>query len=236
MIGYKKINVFQAVCVFISLIFWFGIFLLLRPIEKNVIQIQQKQNTRIIAHGSYVNLSVPFTSQAPERNWDEPWQDACEEAALLMLDAYEKKYGLSHLFAKDEILKMIAWEDGKKFGQSISIEQIKQIAKEYLLLKGDAKIIENPSVEKLKSLIDSGRPIIAVADGKMLPNPHFRSGGPAYHALIIRGYTNDSFITNDPGTQFGENFLYKYNDLMNAIHDWNNGDVKNGKKAVLVID
>ena len=35
-----------------------------------------------------MNLSVPFTSQAPEQNWDEPWQDACEEAAVLMLDAY----------------------------------------------------------------------------------------------------------------------------------------------------
>mgnify|MGYP001618174552 FL=1 len=70
----------------------------------------------------------------------------------------------------------------------------------------------------------------------MLPNPHFRNGGPEYHTLVIRGYTEDSFITNDPGTQFGENFLYKYSDLMNSIHDWNEGDVKNGKRLVLVID
>ena len=40
-------------------------------------------------------ISVPFTSQAPEKNWEQPWQDACEEAAVLMLDAYYKNYNLS---------------------------------------------------------------------------------------------------------------------------------------------
>ena len=78
--------------------------------------------------------------------------------------------------------------------------------------------------------------MLVVADGKVLPNPHFRDGGPEYHALIIRGYTNKTFITNDPGTQFGENFEYKYNDLLNAIHDWNGGDVKNGRRVVLVVE
>jgi len=46
----------------------------------------------------------------------------------------------------------------------------------------------------------------------------------------------DKFITNDPGTKRGENFAYKYQDLMNAIHDWNNGDVKNGRPVVLVVE
>jgi hypothetical protein len=78
--------------------------------------------------------------------------------------------------------------------------------------------------------------VYVVADGKVLPNPHFRNGGPVYHALIIRGYTEDSFITNDPGTQFGKNFVYKYHELMNAIHDWNDGDVPNGRSAVLVVE
>src|SRR3989338_9267279 len=35
-----------------------------------------------------VNLAVPFTSQAPEKDWSQPWQAACGEAAGLMLDAY----------------------------------------------------------------------------------------------------------------------------------------------------
>ena len=75
-----------------------------------------------------------------------------------------------------------------------------------------------------------------VADGKALPNPYFRNGGPVYHALIIRGYTADAFITNDPGTRSGENFLYAYDTLLHAIHDWNHGNVKDGKRVVLVVD
>src|SRR5690606_41290644 len=33
-------------------------------------------------------LDVPFTSQAPEGNWKQPWQDACEETSILMVDRF----------------------------------------------------------------------------------------------------------------------------------------------------
>lgn len=180
-----------------------------------------------------INLAVPFTSQAPEKNWDEPWQDACEEAAVLMLDAYYKDYKLSTLFSKDEILKMVNWEENVNgWGRSIEIEKIQSLIQYYS--KRSAHLIENPTVEQIKQYLAAGTPVYVVADGKLLPNPHFQNGGPAYHALIIRGYTEDSFITNDPGTQFGENYMYKYNDLMKSIRDWNMGDVKNGRRVVLV--
>ena len=192
-----------------------------------------------------INLDVPFTSQAPEKNWGQPWQDGCEEAALLMLDAYYKKYNLSPLFARDEIIKMVEWEQTRNFGRSVEIQEIQEIFSDYFVgsLKHEsiktlkqAKVIENPTVEQIKQYVAGGNPVLVVADGKVLPNPHFRNGGPVYHALIIRGYDEDEFITNDPGTQFGRNFRYKYNDLMNAIHEWNGGDVKNGRKVILVIE
>ena len=54
--------------------------------------------------------------------------------------------------------------------------------------------------------------------------------------LVIKGYTKDGrFITNDPGTRRGANYLYDPNIVLNAIHYWNGGDVKNGKKAVIVV-
>lgn len=183
-----------------------------------------------------INLAVPFTSQAPEENWELPWQEACEEAVALMMDAYYKNYNLSPLFARDEIIKMVEWETKQGWGVSIEISKIKDLMVNYLSSKYKVKIIEDPTVEMIKKYISNGQPVLVVADGKVLPNPHFRSGGPVYHALIIRGFTKDSFITNDPGTKFGENFMYKYSDLLNAVHDWNNGDVKNGKSVVLVIE
>ena len=189
-----------------------------------------------------LNLSVPFTSQAPEKKWVQPWEDACEEAAVLMLDAYYKGYNLSPLFAKDEMLKMVKWQDAKGWGYSITLERVKELLTWYSGKRignqahSHVRIVENPTVDDIKQFIAKRVPVYVVAYGKALPNPHFRDGGPNYHALIIRGYTEDKFITNDPGTQFGQNFTYKYDVLMNAIHDWNGGDVKHGPKAVLVIE
>jgi hypothetical protein len=195
-------------------------------------QIEQKALAEI---PKSINLKVPFTSQAPEKNWDQPWQDACEEAAVLMLDAYYKKYNLSPLFAKDEILKSVKWQEEQGWGTSIEIEKIKQLAEEFQISNFRFRIAVNPTIEDIKSFVASGNPVLVVADGHALPNPFFSGDGPDYHALIIRGYTEDSFITNDPGTYRGENFVYKYESLMGAIHDWNNGDVENGKRVVLVL-
>ncbi len=181
-----------------------------------------------------INLPVPFTSQAPEKNWDQPWQDACEEAAVLMLDAYYKDYTLSPLFTKDEITKMVEWEEDQGWGTSIEMLKVKKLV-EYYLHK-NVSIVSKPTIERIKRYVDSGQPVLVVAYGKDLPNPNFRNGGPEYHALIIRGYTDEKFITNDPGTQFGKNFSYLYDDLLNAIHDWNGGDVENGEKVVLVVE
>ncbi len=187
-----------------------------------------------------LNLDVPFVPQAPEKNWDQPWQDACEEAAILMMDAYYKDYKVSVLRAKEDILKMVAWQESvdRNWGRSIEMEKIQKIFTDYLTGYTASKlhVIENPTIDQIKKYIANGQPVYVVADGKILPNPHFQNGGPEYHALVIRGYTKDSFITNDPGTQFGQNFKYKYNDLMNAIHDWNGGDVIGGRRVVLVIE
>ena len=37
-----------------------------------------------------INIAVPFTSQAPYAIWDPLHDDACEEASLIMLDAFYK--------------------------------------------------------------------------------------------------------------------------------------------------
>ncbi len=185
-----------------------------------------------------INLDVPFVPQAPEKSWEQPWQDACEEAAILMMDAYEHDKTVSLESNKQDILAMVKWEENLGWGLSIELEKIQSIFTQYLKRYTASRlhVIENPTIDQIKKLVAHGQPVYVVAYGKALPNPHFQNGGPEYHALVVRGYTKDSFITNDPGTQFGQNYKYKYNDLMNAIHDWNGGDVLDGRRVVLVID
>ena len=42
-------------------------------------------------------------------------------------------------------------------------------------------------------------------------------------------------ITNDVGTKRGADYQYSYDTLYNGIHDWNDGDVLNGKKAIIIV-
>ncbi len=185
---------------------------------------------------SDVNIEVPYTSQAPERDWAQPWQDACEEASALMLDAYYRNYGLSPLSAKDEIVKLIDWQEKKGWGTSIPIENIKIILQEYFKINRPIRLIANPTVTEIKKLVAAGKPVLAVVDGRLLKNPYYSGVGPVYHALIIRGYTNDVFITNDPGVNRGKNFPFPIEVLMNALHDWNDGDVTHGMPMILVVE
>jgi hypothetical protein len=97
-------------------------------------------------------------------------------------------------------------------------------------------VLKNPTVDQLKSALDGGALIIIPAAGQQLGNPYFQQPGPKYHMLMIRGYTVDGHaITNDPGTRRGEAYVYKWETLLNAVHDWNGGDVENGENTVAII-
>src|SRR3990167_747254 len=47
-----------------------------------------KPTTSVVVSAKEVNLDIPFTSQAPHLNWDQPYQDFCEEASILMAVQY----------------------------------------------------------------------------------------------------------------------------------------------------
>lgn len=190
----------------------------------------------LVLQAGDINLNVPYTSQAPERNWADPWQNACEEAAVLMIDAYVRGYGLSPLSAKDELLRMVQWEENQNMFISLNAVEVKKIFTDYLHYKKAVKVITNPTVEQIKQLLNEGKPVLALAHGKTLGNKYYSNGGPDYHALVIRGYTNDSFITNDPGVNRGVNFIFPIENIMKSLRDWNDGDVKNGTPVIIVVE
>lgn len=187
-----------------------------------------------------VNLAVPFTVQAPTGDWSQPYQDACEEASVLMVKEYYAKSGtkvINSATATKEILAMVAYQD-KLFGfnrDTTSAETAKFAEGLYGL--GRSEILENPTLEQLKERLNKGQPIIIPVAGQLLKNPFFTPPGPTYHMAVIRGYTkNNQFIVNDPGTKRGNSFLYSFETIMSAIHDWNGGaNILEGKKNVLIL-
>ncbi|MFA5030314.1 MAG: C39 family peptidase [Patescibacteria group bacterium] len=180
-------------------------------------------------------LDVPFTSQAPKANWDQPYQDACEEASALTVDFYYKDKTFTPDVADQEILKFVEFEKTYLgFYESTTAAEIARVIRAYLGYTR-VDVIENPTADQIKGFIAAGHPVIVPAQGQQLGNPNFTAPGPVYHMFVIRGYTKDQFITNDVGTRKGENYRYDISTVMNAMHDWNGGDVNNGAKRIIVI-
>lgn len=184
------------------------------------------------------NLDIPFYAQAPDGNWELPWKEACEEASLILAQFYLTDTPLSKSKFKEDILAMTKLEE-QLYGTYIDTS-IAQTAEVYEKFYGTAKtkIIDNPTIAQIKSELSKGHPIVAPFAGKKLGNTNFTNGGPRYHMLVIRGYDEKYFYTNDVGTKLGENFPYSHAVIMDALHDlvpvWQ-GDIATGKKRILVL-
>lgn len=179
--------------------------------------------------------NIDFVSQAPHANWKNPYKEACEEASVIMA-----VYGLNgKKLSKDtmntEIINLVAWQNDEfgYFEDTNADETIRMLQEVYMQ---KAYKVENPTINQIKKELADGNLIIALVAGQEIGNPYFRPPGPLYHALVVVGYDNDEFITHDPGTKRGENFKYSYEKIMNALHDWNDGDVYNGVPVVIVVE
>lgn len=184
-------------------------------------------------------LKVPFTPQAPTANWDELHNEACEEASMIMAHAYFSNMTDSVLkpeFVEDEITKLTEWEKNN-FGYYLDInaEETVKVLKEVYGLK--AQVITNFTEEQIKRELYDNKLVFILANGQKLGNPNFRRPGPPYHMLVVRGWDNQGFITNDPGTRKGQNYPYAFETLYNAGGDWDHeihGVDESIKKAIVV--
>ncbi|OGY85413.1 MAG: hypothetical protein A3F54_01840 [Candidatus Kerfeldbacteria bacterium RIFCSPHIGHO2_12_FULL_48_17] len=182
-----------------------------------------------------MNLKVPFTSQAPHANWDLPYQEACEEAAALMIHYFFTDQTFTSDSADEEINSLVDFQNEKYgFYKDTTAEETVRFIKDRWGYEN--VVVEAATVDAIKKSIADGVPVILPAAGRQLHNPYFSGEGPLYHMLVVKGYTKDGqFITNDPGTKRGEDFLYDEDVLLNAVHDWNGGNVGEGAKVMIVV-
>lgn len=187
-------------------------------------------------------IETVFIQQAPEKNWDDPWQESCEEASLLTIDYfYQNIESITIEQNRDDILNMIEFETSQNLPDDINVFQMSLVAQEYLGYQ--TEIIDNPTIDEIKKYLSQDIPIIVPAAGKILyeENKHFNSGGPYYHNIVILGYDDNTqkFTVHDVGTKAGAYFKYSYSLLMESIHDFpvsgNKEDILIGEKKVLVL-
>ena len=182
-----------------------------------------------------INLPVPFTSQAPFENWKEPYKEACEEAVIIMVNYFYQGKELDKFVANSEIISLVNFEkDYFGFYEDSTAEETAQVAREYYGYN-NVRVIYNITIEDIKREVALGHPVIVPTAGRLLGNIYFRQPGPYYHMLVVKGYTETEFITNDPGTKRGHDFHYSYEVLYNAIHDFDPLNIYQARKAMIVI-
>ncbi|MFC1598062.1 C39 family peptidase [Patescibacteria group bacterium] len=179
-------------------------------------------------------LDIPFTPQAPHAEWEMPYQEACEEAAIMMAARYLQGRVIEDEDDADRaILQLVDY--GESIGYPIdttAAETADTLTRFYDL---ETEVIYSFSWDDVKSEVAQGHPVILPAAGRLLENPNYTEPGPLYHMLVVKGFSPEHVITNDPGTKNGLDYKYEYDLLFNAVHDWNGGDVENGAKAMIVV-
>lgn len=170
---------------------------------------------------------VPFTAQAPTANWgDALYQNACEEASILMARAFILGEDITPESALEDI-RLLADRADVLFGSHLD-----ESAQDTASLARDAMpgtyitLIEDAGVDDIMRAVASGNIVLVPLNGKLLGNLHYKPPGPLRHMLVVTGYDPllKEFITNDPGTRFGEGYRYSQDVLFSAMHDWDTGD------------
>lgn len=182
-----------------------------------------------------INLDIPFAPQAPFGNWELPYKEACEEAAMIMAHRFLSNEPITPKIMSEEILKLVDWQISvfKKY-RDTNADEMAQTLKDYFG-HNNVEVRTEFTIDDIKREVAAGHPVILPAAGRLLPNPNFRQPGPLYHALVVKGYTKTKIITNDPGTRKGKDFLYDPQALMNAIHDWYPKNILEGRKVMIVV-
>lgn len=186
---------------------------------------------------------VPFTSQAPLAEWDDPrQQDGCEEASALMAVAWARGEKLgSKETARAKMLEISDWQNAN-FGpghDTSAADTVARIFRGYFGFEG-AWAAAVGQAEEITAQLQAGRLVVTPMNGQLLGNPYYTQPGPERHMVVIRGWDpkKNEFITNDPGTRRGEGYRYDERVFWNAIRDYPTGDhlpIEGVKKVMIVV-
>jgi hypothetical protein len=165
-----------------------------------------------------VLLDVQFIPQGPLDPGAAHWalhKESCEEAASLMAHNYAIGRKITMQEANDEIFELVDWQVDE-FGDEhdIHADEVKQML-EGFYGHDDVRVIQNATINDLKSELSQGFPVIVPSIAKYLKNPRYYDQD--YHMFLIVGYTQDKIIAHDNGTTWGENYPYPYDDFMQAL-------------------
>lgn len=200
-----------------------------------------KPKTEIKVPSDYL-LPVLFSQQAPFANWDAIHEETCEEASMIMAVKYFNKQPLNESIMENEIQELLGWQEKGGYKVDLTADETAYILNNYY--KINATTTSEVTVDRIKYEISKGNLILVPVAGRELDNPNFKTPGPIYHMLVIKGYNESEFITNDPGTRKGNGFKYTYSNLLDSVHDWDHQlalggmtdeEISQGEKVMIIV-
>jgi len=183
-----------------------------------------------------MNIELPFYPQAPYGDWDYPWQEACEEASVLLVANIYKGMNLDRAAFNEELLRLVDWEvDHFGWYEHTSVEDTAEMME--LNYGLETVIHEDPSFEDMQRILAKGHLIIAPFAGRELKNPNFTAPGPVYHMAVIKGYDAEKnhLVAHDVGTRNGANYVYTQKIIENSLHDLNYEDMLSGDPRIIEV-
>jgi len=170
---------------------------------------------------------VPFTSQAPLAQWNDPvFQDGCEEASLLMAMHWVNRTAIGGPAAATAAIQAMSDFELAEYGEfrDRSAADTAQLMRDYFGHQNVA-VRRVTTADDIKAELAAGMVVITPMDGRALGNPNFTAPGPERHMLVVIGYdpATDTFITNDPGTRQGAGYRYNADVFLAAIRDYPTG-------------
>ena len=185
--------------------------------------------------------SVPFVPQSPFGERGNPvFENACEEAVLLMSYSWVARKPLVREEAREEILKMAEYERVNfGFHEDTSAADTARLMKEYLGYDG-VVVRDGVAASDIIPELLKGSIVIIPVNGQKLGNPRFEPPGPIVHMILVRGYdfARNEFIVHDPGTQFGKDYRYSFDVINDAFEDYPSGKevtAGSGTRAMIVV-
>lgn len=188
-----------------------------------------------------VLFDVPFIVQAPRHNWKDPvYQNACEEAVILMAMRWVQGRALTNEEAFTEIQKISDYSRAHYgFYLDQGADDLAKLMRDYFKYPN---IVYRANIQTadIKVELFKGNLVLVPANGQKLGNPFFTAPGPTEHMLLIRGYDakTKEFITNDPGIGKGNGYRYNENVLFEAMRKYPSGykeKINKIEKVIIVV-
>ena len=171
--------------------------------------------------------NVPFTLQAPLRDWSDPRQmDGCEEASIAMAMAWargDNPYVPEEEFLRD-IVNMSEYERVIfGFYQDTSAQDTARVMKEFYR-HDNLFVLEHVTSDDIKLELANNRLVIIPLNVRLTGMPIYHNG-PIRHTILAIGYddTTNEIIIHDPYYASAKNLRIPAAALDKALWNYSSG-------------